>query len=37
VVEVAFADTKWKYKLDLGQVSPENVIAATRVPVLLIS
>jgi hypothetical protein len=36
VVEVAFAYDKWKYKLDLGQVSPEDLIAATTVPVLLI-
>lgn len=36
VVEVAFAYGKWKYKLDLRQVSPENVVAATTVPVLLI-
>lgn len=36
VVEVAFAYGKWKYKLDLRQVSPEDVVAATTVPVLLI-
>jgi uncharacterized protein len=36
VVEAAFASSKWKYKLDLRQVSPEDVVTATTVPVLLI-
>lgn len=36
VVEVAFAYGKWKYKLDLRQASPENVVAVTTIPVLLI-
>jgi uncharacterized protein len=36
VVEVAFAYGKWKYKLDLRQASPENVVAETTIPVLLI-
>lgn len=36
VVEVAFAYASWKYKLDLGQASPESAVAVTRVPVLLI-
>lgn len=36
VVEVAFAYGKWKYKLDLRQASPENVVAATTIPVFLI-
>lgn len=36
VVEVAFAYGKWKYKLDLKQASPENVVAVTTIPVLLI-
>ena len=36
VVEAAFAYGKWKYKLDLRQVSPEDVVTATTVPVLLI-
>ena len=36
VVEVAFGYTRWKYKLDLEQVSPQRIVAATSVPVLLI-
>ena len=36
LVEVAFGYAKWKYKLDLEQVSPDLVIATSRVPVLLI-
>ena len=36
LVEVAFAYAKWKYKLDMEQVSPDQASAATRVPVLLI-
>jgi len=36
VVEFAFLYTRWKYKLDMQQVSPEDAIAATRIPVLLI-
>ena len=36
LVEVAFAYTKWEYKLDFEQVSPDRVIAASRVPVFLI-
>lgn len=36
IVEVAFGYTRWKYKLNVEQLSPENMVAATRVPVLLI-
>lgn len=36
VVESAFLYSRWKYGLDFRQVSPENVVASTRVPVFLI-
>jgi pimeloyl-ACP methyl ester carboxylesterase len=36
VVEFAFLYARWKYGLDMQQVSPEDSVAATRVPVLLI-
>lgn len=36
VVEIALAYTRWKYHLDLVNASPENSVAHTRVPVLLI-
>ena len=36
VVEVAFAYAKWTYKLDFEQLSPEEALAATRIPILLI-
>ncbi len=36
VVEFAFLYVRWKYHLDMYQVSPENGVAVTRVPVLLI-
>jgi alpha-beta hydrolase superfamily lysophospholipase len=36
VVEIALAYTHWKYRLDLARVSPEDAVAHTRVPVLLI-
>ncbi len=36
VVEFAFLYALWKYGLDMKQVSPEDSVAATRVPVLLI-
>jgi len=36
VIEVAFAYSRWKYGLDLRQVSPAAAVAATKVPVLLI-
>ena len=35
-LEFAFVYARWKYKLDFGQASPENVVAATKVPVFLI-
>jgi uncharacterized protein len=35
-VEFAFLYTRWKYGLDMQQVSPEDSVAATRVPVFLI-
>ena len=36
VVEIALAYTRWKYDLDLASVSPENAVAHTHIPVLLI-
>jgi|SRR5208282_4146893 len=36
IIEFAFAYSRWKYKLDFKQVSPENAVAATKVPVFLI-
>ncbi|MBZ5615947.1 MAG: hypothetical protein LAO23_18230 [Acidobacteriia bacterium] len=35
-IEIAFVYARWKYKLDFEQVSPENVVAATKIPVFLI-
>jgi len=35
-IEVAFIYARWKYKLDFEQVSPENVVATTKIPVFLI-
>jgi len=36
VVEGAFGYAKWKYQLDFEQVSPQSIVARTKVPVLLI-
>jgi dipeptidyl aminopeptidase/acylaminoacyl peptidase len=36
IIEFAFAYARWKYKLDFEQVSPENAVAATKIPVFLI-
>jgi fermentation-respiration switch protein FrsA (DUF1100 family) len=36
IVESAFLRARWKYGLDMSQVSPEDAVAHTRVPVLLI-
>lgn len=36
VVEVAFLRTRWKYNLNMQEVSPEDSIARAHVPVLLI-
>jgi pimeloyl-ACP methyl ester carboxylesterase len=36
VIEIAYSYTRWKYRLDMEKISPEDDIAATRVPVLLI-
>jgi uncharacterized protein len=36
VVEAGFLYARWKYGVDLDQASPENAVAASRVPVLLI-
>jgi alpha-beta hydrolase superfamily lysophospholipase len=36
VIEIALAYTRWKYHLDFARVSPENAVAHTHVPVLLI-
>jgi dipeptidyl aminopeptidase/acylaminoacyl peptidase len=36
VVEFAFLYVRWKYHLDMQRISPEDSVAVTRVPVLLI-
>ena len=36
VVEIAFLRARWKYKLDMSRVSPEDAIADTKIPILLI-
>jgi alpha-beta hydrolase superfamily lysophospholipase len=36
LVEVAFLRARWKYHLDMRQVSPEDSVATTTIPVLLI-
>jgi uncharacterized protein len=36
LVEAAFLRARWKYNLDLRRVSPEDAVADTQVPVLLI-
>lgn len=36
LVEIAFLRARWKYRLDMQQVSPETAVASTHVPVLLI-
>jgi pimeloyl-ACP methyl ester carboxylesterase len=36
IVEFAFLDARWKYRVNMQQVSPEDIVAATKVPVLLI-
>lgn len=36
LVEVAFLRARWKYNLNMQQISPENSAAATTVPILLI-
>jgi pimeloyl-ACP methyl ester carboxylesterase len=36
VVEFAFLYVRWKYRLDMQQVSPEDAVASTTVPVFLI-
>lgn len=36
LVEVAFLRARWKYGLRMGDISPEDAVAASRVPVLLI-
>jgi len=36
VIEFAFLYVRWKYRLDMQQISPEDSVAATRVPVFLI-
>jgi fermentation-respiration switch protein FrsA (DUF1100 family) len=35
-VETGFLYTRWKYGLDMEQVSPENAVTASHIPVLLI-
>ena len=36
VVEVGFVRARWKYKLNMGRISPEDSVAGSEVPVLLI-
>jgi uncharacterized protein len=36
LVEIAFLRARWKYGLDMNRASPEDAIAATTIPVLLI-
>ena len=36
VVEFAFGYARWKYKMNFEQVSPERIVANTKVPVMLI-
>lgn len=36
IVEVAFGYARWKYKINFEQLSPEKMVATTKVPVLLI-
>jgi predicted alpha/beta-fold hydrolase len=36
ILEFAFLYAKWKYKLDFKQVSPENAVASSKIPVFLI-
>jgi len=36
IVEFAFLYVRWKYRFDMQQASPEDSVAATKIPVLLI-
>ena len=36
LIESAFLRARWKYGLRMGEISPEDSVAATNVPVLLI-
>jgi hypothetical protein len=36
LVEVAFLRARWKYGLDMQQVSPEDAVAKSHIPILLI-
>ena len=36
MVETAFVYAKWKYKMDFEQVSPESIVAKSKIPVMLI-
>ena len=36
LVDVAFLRARWKYKLNMKDVSPEDALAGVRIPVLLI-
>src|SRR5216684_2656755 len=36
LVEVAFLRARWEFKLNMDQISPEETLAASRIPVLLI-
>lgn len=36
LIEIAFLRARWKYHLDMQQISPEDSVAATTIPVLLI-
>src|SRR5882672_8199688 len=36
LVEIAFLRARWKYGLDMGRASPEDAVAGSHTPVLLI-
>ncbi len=36
LVEIAFLRARWKYELDMSKVSPEDALAGTKIPILLI-
>jgi uncharacterized protein len=36
IIEIAFLYARWKYRLNFEQVSPEDAVAGTKVPVFLI-
>jgi len=36
LVEVAFLRARWKYHLDMHEISPEDSLATTTIPILLV-